>query len=599
MIGLCPFHNEKTPSFTVNEDKGFFHCFGCGAHGDVIGFVMRAEHLSFPETVERLASEAGLEVPQSSPQEREQAKRQASMLDATEAACAFFEKELHSPRGRGALDYLKGRGLEDETIARFRLGYDPDERGALKKALDAAHIPLALAQEAGLLTVPEGGGDPFDRFHGRVMFPITDRRGRVVAFGGRILREGQPKYLNSPDGPLFHKGHMLYGLSQARASIAEQGTAVVCEGYMDVIALHQAGFSYAVAPLGTALTENQIELLWRFVPEPIICLDGDAAGQRAALRAAERALPLLKPEFSLRFARIASADDPDSLIKRWGTGAMRKVLQDALPLSAIIWNRETTAQSANYPEQRARLEKKLMDVAESIADRRVQKEYKRYFAAKLWEQYGPKKRSHQWARAGTPQYLQQGRSGGLLQRGPDGRFVGLSRPPYLLGDPRVRLERMILVTLINHTKLIEEVTEELGGLAFRDEDLEVCRQDILVWEAKSHGSEYIDLKAFFANLNTNGIFLDLRRQQMVETFAAPDRPVEVVRLAWRALYGRIALMDLDLEKEIAMERFGGAEFGTDFAQKSLEILSRIRAEQLQRIHLLGADDVWEARLAAS
>ncbi len=242
------------------------NCFGCGAHGDVIGFAMRADSLSFPEAIERLAGEAGLEVPQSSPEEREQAKRQASLLDAVEAACAFFEKELRSSRGKIGLDYFRSRGLDDETIARFRLGYAPDQRGALWKALQAAQIPLPLAQEAGLLTVSEHGGDPFDRFHGRVIFPISDRRGRIVAFGGRILGEGQPKYLNSADSTLFHKGEMLYGLAQARAGISEHGTAIVCEGYMDVIALHRAGFTQAVAPLGTALTERQIELLWRMTP---------------------------------------------------------------------------------------------------------------------------------------------------------------------------------------------------------------------------------------------------------------------------------------------------------------------------------------------
>jgi len=470
--GLCPFHNEKTPSFTVNEDKGFFHCFGCGAHGDVIGFVMRADHLSFPEAVERLAGEAGIEMPQSSPEEREQAKRHASQLDAVEAACAFFEAELRSPRGRQALDYLRGRGLDDETIARFRLGFAPDARGALRKALDAAGIPVALAQEAGLLTVPESGGEPFDRFHGRVIFPIADRRGRVVAFGGRILGDGQPKYLNSPDSSLFHKGEMLYGLAQARSAIAEQGTAIVCEGYMDVIALHRAGFGHAVAPLGTALTERQIELLWRLAPEPVICLDGDTAGRRAATRAAERALPILKPGFSLRFALLPPPEDPDSLIKSGGPAAMRSVLDRARPLSDIVWEAALAQFPSDTPERRAALERALMDGAATIADGRVSEEYRRFFRGKLREKFAPA-----W-RPRLPRQARGNQNSGSVARGFDGRLPGTGRP-LAPGAGASARERMLLLPLIAHPALIEAVADRLGSLHFADSGLDGLRQAIL------------------------------------------------------------------------------------------------------------------------
>src|SRR6266567_4722111 len=265
--GLCPFHNEKTPSFYVVEDKGFFHCFGCGAQGDAIGFLMRADNLDFIEAVERLAGEAGIAVPQQTPQDRERAHRQKTLLEALAAAADFYEGQLWAPSGSRAREYLTERGLDEETIRRFRLGWASDDRQALRRAL-AGDFPEALLHEAGLLRTPEDGGNPYDYFRGRVMFPIGDRAGRVIAFGGRTIGDGQPKYLNSPDTPVFEKGRVLYGLSIARANATidadGNGPAViVTEGYMDVIALHRAGFTTAVAPLGTALTEAQLQELWR------------------------------------------------------------------------------------------------------------------------------------------------------------------------------------------------------------------------------------------------------------------------------------------------------------------------------------------------
>ena len=293
--GLCPFHNEKTPSFTVNDEKGFYHCFGCGAHGSVIDFAMETEGLSFPEAVEKLAGQAGLQVPQSSPEERERAKVRSTLYDVLEQVCDWYEDQLTRPGGRQAYDYLKQRGFTDETIGRFRLGFAPDGRGKLLQAMESRGIERRQLVEAGLIKLPEGGGDPRDYFFNRVMFPITDGRDRVIAFGGRILGDGQPKYLNSPETPLFHKGRNLYNYAMAREASKDAGTVIVAEGYTDVIALAQAGLPNAVAPLGTALTEEQIGLLWRIADEPVLCFDGDNAGERAALRAAERAMPILKP----------------------------------------------------------------------------------------------------------------------------------------------------------------------------------------------------------------------------------------------------------------------------------------------------------------
>ena len=291
--GLCPFHKEKTPSFTVNEEKGFYHCFGCGQHGDAISFVMETESLNFPEAVERLANAAGIEVPRATPEEVQREKRRGGLLEAIEAATVWFERRLRGPEGKVALDYFTRRGLDSETIAKFRLGYAPvlgrGEASRLSADLIQQGFEIETLVEAGLLNVPEDGRAPYDFFRGRAMFPITDRRGRVIAFGGRVIGDGEPKYLNSRDTPLFDKRRILYNLANAREACRDAPEMIVAEGYMDVIALDRGGFPAAVAPLGTALTEEQIEALWKLVDEPLLCFDGDNAGRRAAGRAADRA----------------------------------------------------------------------------------------------------------------------------------------------------------------------------------------------------------------------------------------------------------------------------------------------------------------------
>lgn len=388
--GLCPFHNEKTPSFTINDDKGFFHCFGCGAHGDVITFEMRSSGLSFPDAIEKLAAEAGLEVPQSSPEDKDRARRHASLHEVVEAAAVFFEKQLRLPAGRDALDYLRRRGLDDDTIARFRLGFAPGGN-ALKAALRREEVGENLMAAAGLIGIPEDGRPAYDVFRDRVMFPITDRRGRAIAFGGRVMGDGQPKYLNSPDTDLFQKGHVLYGLAQARGPALEKGTIVVTEGYMDVIALSRSGFAHAVAPLGTALTEPQIEELWRQAPEPILCFDGDAAGRRAAQRAAERALPLLRPGLSLRFAMLPQGKDPDDLLRGEGASAMAAILDGAIPLSEAVWRGLIDGRKADTPERRAALEKDARDMVGRIGESGVRQNYEQEMRRRIRESFFPRR----------------------------------------------------------------------------------------------------------------------------------------------------------------------------------------------------------------
>lgn len=391
-VGLCPFHNEKSPSFTVVEDKGFFHCFGCGAHGDVIGFVMRSESLAFPEAVARLAEAAGLPMPVTRPEDAQKARRQASLYEVVEQAAQWFQAQLAGAQGRAARDYLKNRAVLPDTAERFRLGYAPDARGTLKSALMAKGISEETLLEAGLLVQPEGGGASYDRLRGRVVFPIADARGRVVGFGGRILGEGEPKYLNSPETPLFRKGFLLYGLAQARLAAQREGRIVVVEGYMDVISLHQAGIANVVAPLGTALHERQLELLWRAAPEIAVCLDADTAGFSAAVRAYQRALPLLQPERHLSFVLGAGGKDPDEVVRTQGADAMRDRIAKAEPWFEIVWMMHVVGLTGSRrpepgaigPRERARLEADCQATAGQIGHPALRRHVERYFRDRLW-----------------------------------------------------------------------------------------------------------------------------------------------------------------------------------------------------------------------
>jgi len=373
----CPFHHEKTPSFTINDEKGFYHCFGCGAHGDVIRWMTDQRGLSFIDAVKQLAEEAGMEVPAADPHQAQRAEKQKSLHDVMGAAQAFFVDQLASTEGAQARSYLASRGFSAAVCREFGFGYAPEGRQALKGALGQFPEPMLI--EGGLRIVVEDK-DPYDRFRGRLMMPIHDARGRVIAFGGRILathKTDAPKYLNSPDTPLFDKGRTLYNHHRASPASRQSGRIIVVEGYMDVIALAAAGFHDAVAPLGTALTETQIEMIWRMVPMPVLCFDGDAAGQRAAMRAVTRALPLLRPGHSLRIVRMPAGQDPDDLIKARGPAAMEEVLSGAQGLLDTLWQFEMDAAPANSPEEKAGLKSRLMAHVDTIADNDIKALYRR------------------------------------------------------------------------------------------------------------------------------------------------------------------------------------------------------------------------------
>ena len=473
--GCCPFHGEKTPSFYVYDDH--FHCFGCGAHGDAITFLMRAEGASFPEAVERLAAEAGMEVPRPSAREAARERRARDLHAVMALAAEAYHRRLFLPEGRPALDYLLRRGLREETIRAFALGWAPAGRGAILADLRAEGVSEEQMLEAGLLRPGEAGEPPRDFFYARVMFPIRDRRGRVIAFGGRILGEGQPKYVNSPETPLFRKRMGLYGLDLAREGAFRGAAVVAVEGYMDVIALHQAGFAGAVAPLGTALTAEQLEELWRISPEPVLCFDGDAAGARAAARAAEVALPLITAERSLRFAALPAGEDPDTLIRRGGPAAFAAVLDAARPMAEALYGLIAEGRPAATPEQRAALRHRLAAAAAAIRDRALASEYRRALLDRFFASARP---------------------------GPGGRPAPRrpARPAIEEGAIRAERARMLIAILLRHPWLLPQVEEALGLLDLPPGAPAQLRAAILAWHG---GAERVDSEGLIAHLADCGL----------------------------------------------------------------------------------------------
>ncbi|HTH29032.1 MAG TPA: DNA primase, partial [Sphingobium sp.] len=382
----CPFHNEKTPSFTINDEKGFYHCFGCGAHGDAIRWLTDQRGLAFMDAVKELADSAGLALPAPDPRAARKAEAARTLHDVMAAAQSWFVTKLDSIEGAEARAYLERRGIDAETRAAFGFGFAPDSRGGLKAALKDFGEDLLV--EAGMLIRPESKRETYDRFRGRLMIPIRDARGRVIAFGGRILGSGEPKYLNSPDTPLFDKGRTLYNLDQAAPGARKSGRMIVVEGYMDVVALAQAGITEVVAPLGTALTEHQIERLWSMVECPVLCFDGDAAGQKAADRAMLRALPLLRPDRSLDIVTLPMGIDPDDLIRKKGPDAFRVMLDTAQPLVERLWRHELAQGGTDTPERRAGLKQRLNDRVAVIENPLVRKEYAKQLQDSFFENFG-------------------------------------------------------------------------------------------------------------------------------------------------------------------------------------------------------------------
>jgi len=487
----CPFHHEKTPSFHVDDRKGFYYCFGCHAKGDAITFVKEIENVSFLEAVERLAQDAGLALPERvhDPRAAERRDRQTRLSEVMEQAVQLYRLSFRSAAGQGAREYAARRGLSDEILKRFEIGYAPDARHHQADAFRQKGV-LDEAIAAGLLIKPEDGGAPYDRFRGRLMFPIRDQRGRCIAFGGRALDpNAQAKYLNSPETELFHKGRTLYNHGPAREAAGKAGTLIVAEGYMDVIALASAGFDHAVAPLGTAITEDQLRLIWRIASEPVIALDGDAAGLRAAERLIDLALPMLEPGRSLRFCILPEGLDPDDLIRAEGAAGMRRALDAAVPLVEMLWQRETGREPLDTPERRAALDQRLKALLARIADAAVRNHYAAEIRARRNALFRPER----------PAAPRQGPHPGVRGRGrgapvlpmAETRNSALARPGKATpaGDRvehRIR-EAGILLVACHNPAAVPAIEHDLEEMAIRTPEFAMLRDALLA--ALADGAE--------------------------------------------------------------------------------------------------------------
>lgn len=515
--GLSPFQQEKTPSFYVNDQKGFYHDFSSGKHGDIISFVMETDGLPFAEAVERLAGMAGLPLPAVTPDAARHEQRRRTLHDVMDLAATYFAETLASRVGAKARGYLADRAISPATQLQFRLGYASPDRFALKEHLGKLGISVEDMVETGLLVAGDDIPVPYDRFRDRVMFPITDLRGRVIAFGGRALEKDVPaKYLNSPETPLFHKGDNLYNHQTARKATHDGSALIVVEGYVDVIAMMTAGFAGSVAPLGTALTENQLALLWKMADEPILCFDGDRAGQKAAYRAADLALPFLAPGKSLRFALLPEGQDPDDLARSGGRGAIEEVIGAARPLADMIWSRELEGGNFATPERRAALEARIRELTNGIRDEVVRRYYRDEFVERLQRAFAPEGgrggfggRGH--FRQGGRQFQPRGgganRFGGQgFGQGFGGGRRGASGPaplpsgPYQAASPQLaaspimkgqrsaisRREALILQILINHPWLLHEHLEEVAALELAHPEAHKLRAGIIAAFANDH-----------------------------------------------------------------------------------------------------------------
>jgi len=571
-VGLSPFKDEKTPSFTVNDQKGFYHCFATGEHGDIFTFVMKTEGLSFPEAVQQLASEAGIELPKPTAQDEAREAERDRLLRLTEAACAWFEQQLRGNPGAEARDYLRGRGLDGDTIAHFRIGYAPASRTALKSHLAAQGFSVEDMAAAGMVIAGEDIATPYDRFRNRIIFPITDLRERVIAFGGRALDPDQPaKYLNSPETPLFHKGAMLFNAAKARRAAHECGEVVVAEGYMDVIALAAAGFDQAVAPLGTALTEQQIKLLWRMADEPILCFDGDEAGGRAAYRAAESALALLSPGKSLRFAYLPGGMDPDDLIRSEGAGAMRSVLEQAKPLIDVIWSRETGAGDWSTPERRAALEARLRALAQTIAEPTVRNYYTRAFKDRLFQMF----RAVPGGRRAHGRHPQAQSSWRNPVRGqPPERAAAsdaLANSAIVRqrdGGAPVR-EAVIVQAVLRHPWLLDDFAEDLAEMPLESEPAQAVRDGMIAAHVTVNKLDNPSLQHHLHNMGLDGALQateKLARGELGSQFC-DSTSREVVESAWRhitALHGKASALKSELA--VAEQAFNAEQSEENFAR---------------------------------
>ncbi len=536
--GLSPFNKEKTPSFFVNDQKQAWFDFSSGKNGNIFDFLMLTEGVSFPEAVERLAGQAGVPLPVFSPEAEAREERRKTLHDIVELAAGFFQSTLASRNGARGRGYLADRGLASATQLKFRLGYAPAEQYALKEHLGAAKIPVEDMIEAGLIVGGEDIPVPYDRFRDRIMFPISDWRGRVIAFGGRALeKEVSAKYLNSPETPLFHKGATLYNIAAARKAAHEGARVIAVEGYVDVIAMVMAGYEGTVAPLGTALTAEQLALMWRLNDEPILCFDGDDAGRRAAYRALDIALPLLKPGKSLKIATLPDGQDPDDLARSGGRAAIEDVLGAARPLAHVLWSRESEQGPFDTPERRAALEARIGEVTNTIGDESVRRYYRQDFSERLRQMFAPVRIATRRQNFGANRFDDKNRRGGgggapgrpLSPKAAFGDETYVAASAQLAASPLhrghraaiPRSEALILQAALNHPWLLHDHMEELAEAEFRNADTQKLKSALIDVFAHHSAGEF---------RQDSGHASEADRAELV---------AELDRLGFGALLGRI------------------------------------------------------------
>ena len=468
MWAPCPFHQEKTASFHVDDNKGFYYCFGCQAKGDAIGFIKETENVNFIEAVEILASEVGLQMPEFDPKSKEKADRNKILLEIMEQSVNFFRLILNSNQGKHALEYLKKRGLSSDAIERFEIGFAPADQTTLTQKLIDKGYDLGAIIETGMSVKSDESNRLYDRFRGRIMFPIRDSRGRCIAFGGRSLDPtARAKYLNSPETPLFDKGSNLYNLVSARSAVGRGEPLIVAEGYMDVIALDSGNFNGAIAPLGTAITEKQLQLMWRISPEPIIALDGDKAGLRAAYRLIDLSLPLLSTGKALRFSIIPEGKDPDDIIRNEGASVFKNLIDEAVPMVDLIWKRETEGKSFDSPERRAGLDKSFSDAIALIKDKNLKNHYRDALFQARRQFFGRQN-------AGTTEFKNNSR----LMPQSDTKSSFLVAADEKTVSAQIR-ESTVIAVLMNFPELIELFYDELIMIDLASPDCDLILKELV------------------------------------------------------------------------------------------------------------------------
>jgi DNA primase len=599
--GLSPFKTERTPSFTVNDRKGFYHCFASGEHGDIFTFLMKTEGLSFPEAVERLAEEAGVPMPKAGPHDAAAEDQRARLYALLAASAAFFERQLAGPPGAEARRYLAKRGLEAEGIAHFRLGYAPAGKSALKEHLALAGFTAAEMAASGMLIAGDDIPVSYDRFRHRIMFPICDAKGRVIAFGGRALDpEVSAKYLNSPETPLFHKGAVLFNAHNARMPAHDKGQVLVVEGYMDAIALSLAGFPQTVAPLGTALTEDQIKLLWRMAPEPTLCFDGDAAGRKAAFRAVQTVLPHLKPGYSLQFAFLPNGLDPDDLVRQHGAGAMHAILETKTRalFDVLIEREESQGPPAVTPEQAAALEARLKRLVDTIVDPNVKARYAQELRQTLWA------KSRKLAKALAP--VRGRRPAGFAEKRRDNtqvdwrvreraneraRLGGLPRAAVAQGQTIVARsnelseqraampprEVLLVGALISHPWILESCSEEVAGLTLTSRPLQMLKDALLTLLSDGAPLDHASVRSHLTASGLDGALaaVDRAMAQAGDKFARQEAGASEAEAGWRhALALHETQIALPLELKLA-ERAWRIEQSEEAWERIVELQDRL------------------------